>query len=107
MSAPRRQESADPIGEPVGWTSTRAIVLRNCVLRKETTLSRLGLGSLIRRLRLSAESDQGKDERGEHGDTQDATKRIHPPQHLVASPPREGRRSEDDQDVACPALGVA
>ena len=53
--------------------------------------------ALIRRLRLSAESDQGKDERGEHGDTQDATKRIHPPQHLVASPPREGRRSEDDR----------
>ena len=55
----------------------------------------------------STESDQGKGEPGEHGDTQDATEGIHPTQHLVACPQAEGRRSEDDQDVAHLALGVA
>jgi hypothetical protein len=70
-------------------------------------LDQVKVGRGSERLRLSAESDQGKAEPGEHGDTQDATEGIHPTQHLVARPQREGRRSEDDQDVACPALGVA
>ena len=39
-------------------------------------------------LGLSAWSDQGEDEPGENGATQDATEGIHPTQHLVAGPQR-------------------
>jgi len=41
---------------------------------------------------LSAESDQGEAEPGEHGDAQEATEAVHPMQHLVPGP--QGRAAE-------------
>ena len=79
------------VDQPVG--ALRAAV-RNLQMNKAAAVGR------------STESDQGQGEPSEHGDTQDATEGIHPTQHLVARPPSEGRRSEDNQDIAYPALGV-
>ena len=41
---------------------------------------------------MSAESDQGQAEPGEHGDAQEATEAVHPMQHLVPGP--QGRAAE-------------
>ena len=85
-------------------TGTR---IRCCRRLESSSLFTGGRGVPSFRSWVSAESDQGQNEPGEHGATQDATKGIHPTQHLIARPQREGRRCEDDQNVAYPALGVA
>jgi hypothetical protein len=52
-------------------------------------------------------SHEGEAEPGEHGQAQEATKGVHPTQHLVPGPQRESRRGEDDQDGVHPTLGVS